>query len=65
MSIKDTIQALESHALAIQDFEWEGKPHKSARRVHTIEEYQAFLENQRKSLWSDYDNIAEELGWKD
>ena len=61
----DLLQDLEARARRIQRFEWEGKPHKSARRVHTVEEYQAFLEEMRQSLWRDHDQLERDMGWKD
>jgi hypothetical protein len=52
-------------ALSIQAFEWEGKPHKSPRKIHTIEEYQEVLEEIRKQAWESYNSGAKELGWTD
>ncbi|QDH49836.1 hypothetical protein BEYONPHE_149 [Bacillus phage Beyonphe] len=61
---RDMVEAHETYARQIQSFMWEGKPNKSNKKVHTVEELEDFLENLRKDAWSNYDNGAYSLGWR-
>lgn len=63
--VREAIENNERLARSIQHFMWEGKPHKSAKKEHTIDEFESFLEGIRKEAWSSYDSGARELGWKD
>lgn len=63
--VRDAIENNERLARSIQHFMWEGKPHKSKKKEHTIEEFEKFLEGIRETAWSSYDSGARELGWKD
>lgn len=63
--IRDAIENNERLARSIQEFMWEGRPHKSVKKEHTVAEFEAFLEAIRKTAWSSYDSGARELGWKD
>lgn len=60
---RDMIEEHESTARRIQEFIWEGKPFKSNKRVHTVEELESFLENLRLSSWDTYNSGADYMGW--
>lgn len=64
MGLKDLAQEVRGTAFDIQEFMWEGRPGKSNPREHTVEEYREFLENIRKSHWSEWNSAASEYGWK-
>lgn len=63
--VREAIENNERLARSIQSFIWEGKPHKSNKKEHTVAEFEAFLEGIRKDAWASYDSGARELGWKD
>lgn len=43
---------------------WEGKPFKSRKKEHTVEELEDFLDMIRRKSSRMYDDGATELGWK-
>lgn len=61
---RDMVEDHERVARRIQSFMWEGKPHKSERKLHTKQEYLDFLEDLRTDAWSSYDSGAYNLGWR-
>lgn len=61
--VREAIENNASLARKIQYFMWEGKPHKSAKKEHTPEEFEAFLEGIQKEAWESYNRGARELGW--
>lgn len=63
-AVREAIENNENIARSIQNFMWEGKPFKSTKKEHTVEEFEKFLEQIRKDAWSSYDAGARELGWK-
>lgn len=63
--MKDMVNGYESLARSIQNFMWEGIPHRSEKIIRTMDELEAFLESIRTECWSNYDSGASELGWKD
>jgi len=63
MSIKDMVKGHEEIARDIQQFMWEGKPFKSEKRKHTVEELEDFIESIRRQSWSNYDSGSKYLGW--
>lgn len=60
---RDAIAAHRDRAEAIQHFMWEGKPHKSPKRTHTVEELEAFLEDLRLGCWRDFDDAKDGYGF--
>ncbi|QST02620.1 hypothetical protein IMZ31_18910 (plasmid) [Pontibacillus sp. ALD_SL1] len=60
---RDMIEGYESLARMIQHFVWEGKPHKSERKEHTLEEYDDLLESIRLQCWDNYNEGAYDKGW--
>lgn len=62
--VRQSIENNEYIARSIQSFMWEGKPHNSKKKKHTIEEFENFLEGIRETAWDGYNNGADELGWK-
>lgn len=61
---RDMVEGHQEIAMSIQEFMWEGKPHKSKKIERTLEEYEAFLEDIRTGCWEKYDSGAYDLGWK-
>lgn len=61
--VREAIENNASLARRIQHFMWEGKPHKSAKKEHTVEEFEAFLESIQIDAWESYNRGARELGW--
>ncbi len=60
---KTAILAHDHQARRIQEFLWEGRPKRSKRREHTVEEYNKFLEQIAKYSWDAYNgSIEKELG---
>ncbi|MEH7760140.1 hypothetical protein V7417_05405 [Bacillus pumilus] len=62
--LRDTVEGYKETAVAIQSFMWEGKPFKSPKKEHTVEELEEFLDMIRRKSWRLYDDGATELGWK-
>lgn len=62
---RDMVEGHEGVARDIQQFMWEGIPHKSQKRQHTPEEFEAFLEELRLQSWNHYNRGADSLGWKE
>lgn len=62
---RDMVEGYEEIARDIQQFMWTGKPFKSEKKEHTIEELEDFLDGLRRYCWSNYDSGAYSLGWKD
>lgn len=60
---RDMIEDHASYALRIQEFMWEGKPFKSKKKEHTVEELESFLESLRKDSWDSYNTGANYMGW--
>lgn len=56
---RDLIEYHAQTAVAIQDFMLEGRPFKSKKKEHTVEEYEEFLE----SLRNNYHNGVKVMGW--
>ncbi len=63
--IRSLAEGHEQIARSIQDSMWEGKPFKSKKKVHTVEELEFLLEGIRLTCWRHYDDAAVELGWRD
>ncbi|MDE1407041.1 hypothetical protein [Bacillus licheniformis] len=61
---REMIEDHERMARRIQNFIWEGKPFKSKKIEHTVEEFEDFLEGLRKDCWDSYDTGACEMGWR-
>lgn len=61
---KDMVNGYEDMARRIEEFLWEGKPNKSKKITRTQEEFEQFLEEMRSDCWDNYNDGAEELGWK-
>ncbi|MCA6607501.1 hypothetical protein [Bacillus safensis] len=62
--LRDTVEGHKDMAIAIQSFMWEGKPFKSHKKEHTVEELEELLDMIRRKSSRMYDNGATELGWK-
>ncbi|MCM3365976.1 hypothetical protein HKK70_08970 [Bacillus safensis] len=62
--LRDTIEGHKETAVSIQLFMWEGKPFKSRKKEHTVEELEEFLDMIRRKSSRLYDDGAYELGWK-
>jgi hypothetical protein len=60
---RDAIEDHERLARSIQEFLWEGKPHKSVKLERTKEELEDFLESLRLDAWESYQDGARNLGW--
>ncbi|WP_024427694.1 hypothetical protein [Bacillus safensis] len=62
--LRDTIEGHKDMAIDIQSFMWEGKPFKSRKKEHTVEELEDFLDMIRRKSSRLYGDGAYELGWK-
>lgn len=60
---RDMVEYHEQMARQIQQFMWEGKPFKSPKKSHTIEEFEEFLDGLRTDSWDHYNQGARSLGW--
>lgn len=60
---RDMIEYHADTARAIQEFMWEGKPFKSKKKEHTVEEFESFLESIRNNSWDSYNQGANAMGW--
>lgn len=57
--------AIHSHevtARKIQEFLWEGRPKRSKKKEHTVEEYQKFLVQLSEDLWKKHNEALENVG---
>jgi hypothetical protein len=60
---RDMIEDHERMARRIQSFMWEDRPFKSAKKEHTVKEFEDFLESLRKDCWDSYNQGSNAMGW--
>ena len=58
---KELLYGYDNMARSIQDFMYEGRPKRSPKKKHTVEEYQKFLEKMVQRCWDNYNQGVKTL----
>lgn len=59
---KELLYGYDNMARSIQDFMYVGRPKRSPKKEHTVEEYQEFMEKLIKRCWDNYNKGVKDLG---